>query len=270
MRKSLYELMNEGHSNQNINIEEKKKESKESIKRPFLDEKEKSFLFPLLIELFQRIEGSLEVIKKISLQARNKFSDRLFGDHFDRVMTEETDRIDILLRNLLDYIKVNFTIQKSGTIHKLLEETIQKNRSKLEKKNLYLLKRFEKDLPETIVPDEHLRYMFNSILQHGLLFMPDHGNISFVTRSFSSPKESPREQTPFRWEGRYIEISFLFDGYKKTGKEGMEFELKLVEEMVHRHQGMMKFESDPQKGKTLISLILPAERRKIIYYQSVG
>ncbi len=268
MRESLHELMDEGHSRKNM--EEKQKESDESIKRPFLDEKEKSFLFPLLIELFQRIEGSLEAIKKMTQQARNKFSDRLFGDHFDRVMTEETERIDILLRNLLDYIKVNFTIQKSGTIHKLLEETIQKNRPKLEKKNLYLLKRFEKDLPETIVPDEHLRYMFNSILQHGLLWMPAHGNISFVTRSFSSPKESPGEQTPFRWEGRYIEISFLFDGYKKTAREGMEFELKLVEEMVHRHQGVMKFESDPQKGKTLISLILPAERRKVIYYQSVG
>jgi signal transduction histidine kinase len=251
-------------------MEEKRIKANETIQRPFLDEKEKSFLFPLLLELFQRIGSSLEAIRKMTLQARNKFSDRLFGEHFDRVMAEETERIDIVLRNLLDYIKVNFTLQKSGTIHKLLEEAIQKNRPKLEKKNIYLLKRFEKDLPETIVPDEHLRYMFNSILQHGLLFMPERGNISFVTRSFSSPKEPPKNQTPFRWEGRYIEISFLFDGYRKAEKEGMEFELKLVEEMAHRHQGMMKFESDPQKGKTWISLILPVERRKIIYYQSVG
>lgn len=250
--------------------EDNHKESPEFLRSLFSDEKEKSFLFPLLMELFQRIGTSLEAIKKLSLQARNKFSDRLFGENFDRVMSEETEKIELLLRNLLDYIKVNFTVKKVGTIHKLLDEIIQNNRPKLEKKHLYLLKRFEKDLPETIVPDEHLRYIFNSILQHGLLFMPNNGNISCVTRSFSISKESIKDQAPFKWEGRFIEISFLFDGYKRGSQEGLDFELRLVEDMVQRHQGRMRVESDPQKGKTLISLIIPEERRKIIYYQSIG
>jgi len=265
-------------------LDQRAKESLASIKRILSEEKEGSFLFPLLIELIGRVEGSLEFIKKLSQLARGKFSDKIFGEHFNQVVAEEIEKIDSLLDNVLNYIKVNFTVQKVDTIHVLIEEAIKKNQSRLAGKKVHVLKKFEKGLPETIVPDEHLRYMLCSILQYALVLVPEDGSVGFATRSFTPQKEIAEGLGSLQRDGKYIEISVLFNGYKKTKErmgaifqmpfsqeeEGLDFELRLVDEIARRHQGMMKFEPDVQKGRTLLSLILPMERRKVVYYQSVG
>jgi hypothetical protein len=53
-------------------------------------------------------------------------------------------------------------------------------------------------------------------------------------------------------------------------KEGMlDFELKLVDEMVRKNQGTMIFGPDEKKNRTSISLRFPVERRKIVCYQQI-
>ena len=47
----------------------------------------------------------------------------------------------------------------------------------------------------------------------------------------------------------------------------LDLALRLVDEIVQRNRGMMKFEEDEKKGKTTISLRFPVERRKMVYYQ---
>ena len=47
----------------------------------------------------------------------------------------------------------------------------------------------------------------------------------------------------------------------------LDLALRLVDEIVQRNRGMMKFEEDEKKGKTAISLRFPVERRKMVYYQ---
>jgi hypothetical protein len=47
----------------------------------------------------------------------------------------------------------------------------------------------------------------------------------------------------------------------------LDIALRLVDEIVQRNRGMMKFEEDEKKGKATISLRFPVERRKVIYCQ---
>ena len=80
-------------------------------------------------------------------------------------------------------------------------------------------------------------------------------------------------------EGKYVEILMVFTGYKKPmdhwqqgipahQKEGiLNLTLRLVDEIVQRNRGMMKFEEDEKKEKTTISLRFPVERRKVVFYQ---
>ena len=89
------------------------------------------------------------------------------------------------------------------------------------------------------------------------------------------------EDVTLRRDGRYIEISVVFMGYKKPAEQGiggvtlqkgepLDLILRFVKEVVQRNRGMMRIEADEKKAKTFISLRFPVERRKVVYYQSVN
>ena len=94
-------------------------------------------------------------------------------------------------------------------------------------------------------------------------------------------KETSNDKKFIQKDGKYIEILIVFTGYKKPveqfetvlgipavqKEEAIELELRLIKEIIQKNRGMMKFEVNEKKPRTLISLKFPIERRKLIYYQ---
>jgi len=243
-----------------------------------------SFKSSLLIELIQRIDHSLESIKYFTRVSRGKFSDKTFDDHFHHILNDEIGKVDLLLSSVLNYLKVNSTETKINTVHTLIENVLKKNQTQIEEKKIRVFKKFKEDLPETITPDEHLKYILDSTLKYAIRWMPLNGGIGFMTRLFINQKQPGEVSAPSIGEGKYIEISIHFDGYRKTiepfetilkdpspkKKETLDFELRLIDEMVKKNQGVMEFGIDGQKGRTLITLRFPVERRKVVYYPSIN
>jgi len=232
---------------------------------------------PFFIELVQRIKNTLGSIRNYTQISRDKFSDKEFGEYFYRAVTEDIEKIDVVLNGLVNYIKLNSPIQKTNTVHRLIEEELKKNQSKLDGKGVKLFKKFEKDLPETVVPDEQLRYILGSVLQYALGTISQNLSMGLSTRSFVLEKDGVGPDL-IKKDGRYIEISLGFMGYRgpvEQGTEGrtlqkqepLDLILRFVKEVVHRNRGTMKIEADEKKSKTFISLRFPVERRKVVYYQ---
>jgi len=231
------------------------------------------------IELVHRIKNPLVSIKTFTQLLRNKFNDPEFRDNFYRIVTEDIEKIDLVLNDLLSYIKVNTPLSKTNTVNSILEEVFKRHEAQLETKKVKVFKKLEKDLPETIVHDEHLKYILNSILQFAVPSISLNGSIGFLTKSFTPEGE---RKGPVRRDGKYIEIMIAFTGYKRpvepfetllgisgvpTG-DPIELELRLAKEMIQKNQGLMKFEVNETKPRTLISLRFPVERRRTIYYPS--
>ena len=246
-----------------------------------LNDQNTSFLSSFFVELIERIKNTLSSIKNYTQISRGKFSDREFGEYYYRAVTEDIEKIDMVLNNLLNYIKVQKPIRKMNTVHNTIEEVLKKNQLKLDEKGIKLFKKFEKDLPETIVPDEQLKYILSSVLQYAMAFTPPKWNIGLSTRSFILEKGAGEVQDLFKKDGRYIEISVVFAGYNKPSElelrtttlqkeEASDLILRFVKEVVLRNRGMMRIGADEKKTKTFISLRFPIERRKIVYYQSVN
>jgi nitrogen-specific signal transduction histidine kinase len=151
----------------------------------------------------------------------------------------------------------------------------------LEDKKIKIFKNFEKDLPETVVHEEQLRYILNALLQYALPSIPPHGSIGILTKSFDLPEETSEGKKFYQKDGGYLEILIVFTGFKKPveqfetilgipvvqKEETIELELRLIKEIIQKNRGMMKFEVNEKKPRTLISMKLPVERRKLIYYQ---
>jgi len=232
----------------------------------------------LLIESVLRLRSALGSIRDVTELSREEFRDKEFGEPSYRIVAKEIDICDLLLTNLLHYIRTGTPIEKTNTVHTLIEQMLTKYRAQLEEKNIKTTETFEENLPETVVPDEQLKYILNSVLLYAVTSTPPSGNIEFLTRSLSLERDAGGGKAFFAKAGRYIEIRLIVSnvtrptGGSRRGMKGIlspqkntgfDLVLRLAMEVVQTNRGMMKFETDEEKAKMIISLGFPVERRKV-------
>ena len=221
----------------------------------------------LFVELIHRTKSTLESIRKVTQRSRGKFLDKGLEDFFYQTIMGDIEKNDLLLNCFLNYIEVTTPIIKKGTVNMLIEQVLKKYQIRLEERQIRILKRFGEDLPDTLVPDEQLRFILDSVLRYALASISPYGCIEFLTRSFVFQYETNKDQTFFD-KSNYIEILVTLEyGAPAPQKEtALNFILRLVGAIAERNQGKMEFESDEIRKKQIISLKLPHERRKAIYY----
>ena len=182
------------------------------------NERDDPFSNPFFIELIQRIKNNLGSIKNYTQISRGKFSDREFGEYYYRALTEDIEKMEIVLIGLMDYMKLHTPIRKMNTVHSIVEEILKKHRVKLEEKGIKLLKKFERDLPETVVPDEQLRYVLSSLLRYAIVVTPPSWNIALSTKSLLLEKGTGEAEGLFERDGKQIEISVVFAVLPKSSE----------------------------------------------------
>jgi len=243
-----------------------------------------SFSSVFLIELVHRIKNTLTSIKKFTLVSEDKFDDKEFRKQSLSSVNEDIERIDSVLNSLLNYISINTPIVKTDTLHLILEGILEANEKPIQKKNIKIFKKFEKDLPETSMHDEQVRFILNSIFQYAILSTPTNGIIGFLIKSLDGQKETPDKKISPKKNGTYIEVDIGFmSNHTSSGQsertsgtahgpkeEGIQLILALVKEIIQKNRGEMIFQVDKKKPRTLITLKFPIERRKVIYYEPIS
>ncbi len=236
-------------------------------------------LFPFFIELIDQFKDTLINLKNLTKIFHEKYGDKEYSAYLNRVITEDVKKIELVQNSLLNYIRINNPVTKTNTVNTLVEEELKKYEFELEEKKIKLFKTLEKNLPETAVPDDQLRYIVSCMLQYIMALIPVNGNLGLFTKNIVLQREMGDDR-----ESRFIEILIAYTGSRKPGEQlrstvGIpahqkekifDLALKLVDEIVQRNRGIMKFEEDEKKAKATISLRFPVERRKVVYYQQSG
>jgi hypothetical protein len=233
-------------------------------------------LFPFFIELIDQFKDTLKNLKNLTKIFQDKYGDKESGAFLNRIITDDIKKIELVQSSLLNYIRINNPVTKANTVNTLIEEEIKKYESELEDKKIRLFKTLEKNLPETAVPDDQLRYILSCVLQYIMALIPVNGNLGVFTKDIVLQKEMGTDR-----EWKFIEILIAYTGYRKpveqfrsplgipvhSKEKILDLALRLVDEIVQRNRGIMKFEEDEKKAKATISLRFPVERRKVVYYQ---
>ena len=248
-------------------------QSKENI---IPNERVAFLLFPFFIELIDQFKDTLKNLRNFTRIFQEKFNDKEFGVYLNRIISEDIKRIELVQNSLLTYIRINNPIIKTNTVNILIEEELKKYQNEVEERRIKLFKTLERDLPETAVPDDQLRYILSCVLQYVMAMIGVNGNLGVFTKHLAPQRAVSGDQ-----EERSIEILMIYTGYKKpTEQPGspsgvsahrkgkiLDLALRLVDEIVQRNRGIMRFDEDENKGKTTVSLRFPVERRKVVYYQ---
>jgi nitrogen-specific signal transduction histidine kinase len=243
-----------------------------------------SFSSTFLTEMVQFIKTTLVSISNINVLSFEKSNDPEFRKYSRKSISQDIKKIDSVLNALLNYININTPILKKNTIHIILEEILEANEQQIENKKIKILRKFEKELPETFIHDEQVRFILNSILQYAILSTPSDGSIGFLTRSIEQKGTGTGEDkvVPLK-DRRSIEVLVISTGHKdpfeqlENPAEGPSLDnektigliLQLIRELIQRSQGMMEFDVDEKMERTIFSLRLPCERRQVVYYEPI-
>ena len=275
-----FKIENDRNSSESSSLEDGPEFVKSKMDIPE-DERNAPFSNPFFVELIQGIENRLVSIKNYTQISRRKFSDREFGEYYYRTVTGDIEKIETVLNSLVDYMKLHTPIRKMNTVHNIIESVLKKHRVQLEEKGIKLLKRFEKDLPETVVPDEQLKYVVGSVLQYAIVVTPPNWSIALSTKSLLLEKGTGEAEGLMKKDGKQIEISVVFAVLPKSSEpipgtaavqkeEAPHILLRFVKDVVLRNHGTMKIGTNEKKTKTLVALRFPVERRKVVSYPSLN
>jgi nitrogen-specific signal transduction histidine kinase len=281
-----YEVLETQNKNDPLSLflTEEEKKSPESKEKNLTEGQKDTFLMPFLTEMIHFIKGNLASIKNTALLAIDKAEDLEFKRYSHRAVTEDIKKIDSVLNTLLNYININTPIVKSNTLYVIFEEIVEANEKQLRNKKIKVLKKYEKDLPETYIHDEQIRFILNSVFQYAVLSVSAEGTIEVLIKSFDFPNEANGKTiSPKRNEG-FIEAIIGFVGDKKQAKplevlsEGQAAQkeetnhliLQLARDILQKNRGTMAFEMDEKKSRALITLRFPIDRRKVVYYEPIS
>jgi hypothetical protein len=240
-KESIFDFLDEIHQSQPISLEGERETESPQFKESIIPNERTAFLlFPFFIELIDQFKNTLTNLRNQTRIFQEKFRDQEVGAHINRIIMEDIKKIELLQDSLLNYIKINNPIIKTNTVNRLLEEELKKYQVELEDKKIKLFKTLEKDLPETAVPDDQLRYILSCVLQYVMSLMPSNRSFGLFTRSLTLHRETGGEEALVKKEGKYIEILMVYTGYKKPTvgipahqKEGiLDLALRLVDEIV--------------------------------------
>jgi hypothetical protein len=242
------------------------------------------FFHSFLTELIPCIKNQLGAIKNLTFLTGNRWEDPEFRKSLQQGVAEKIRQIDSVLNSLLNYVSINTPVIKKNTLQFILEEVLEANAKQLQEKNIRVIKKREKDLPETYIHDEQVRFVLNSILQYAIPSIPLNGSIGFLLRAPNLPKREGNPKKTFMENSEAcVEVIIVFTGNQKPigssepappaqtqREEVIELILQLVEEVLKKNDGMMRWEVDEKRARSLISLRFPIERRKVIYYERIN
>lgn len=248
---------------------------------------EEIIAFPasLWIELISTTKSTLFSIKSVSQLSVDKFNDPEFRKYARKSIAQDIKKIDSVLNSLLNYIQINTPIVKSNTIHLLLEEILGANETCLSDKHIKIIKHFQKDLPETFLHDEEVKFLLNSIVQYALFSTPPHGSIGFLTRIVEAQRMEGGDKVISLTGRKQIDILVAFTDYEEPFKatdrvpsEGKgvpkdkvhQLILLLIKEIIKKYKGLIGFDIDEKESRTVVSLRLPLDRRQVVYYEQLN
>jgi hypothetical protein len=203
---------------------------------------------------------------------------------FQHRITDNIKAVDSVLNVLSNFINIDTPIAKGNTVYSILGEVLEAREREIESKSLKVSRDGETHLPETVIYDEQVKFILNSLLQYVILSTPVGGDISFVLRTSGRQRGGMRTVALAEKHGGFIEVRVSFSKSRQTSaqqngpsaipsaqKEGtLNLLLDLVREILEKNHGTMSREADQEHLRTTIMLRFPTERRKVVFYKPVA
>ncbi len=197
------------------------------------------------------IRNPLVSIKTFVQLLPEKFKDAEFRQTFSQIASQEVDRINRLLENLMSFAKPKPLNLKKVDLVEVIDKTLFLLSNDLAAKDITLVKEYNKNGSIFIEGDEaQLRQVFSNLFLNGLQAMDNGGRLSVSIR-LDIPGKRCSVSISDTGPGIAPEnLSRIFDPFFSTKTGGTGLGLAIAHNIIREHRGDIKVQSIQDMGST--------------------
>ena len=211
------------------------------------------------------IKNPLVSIKTFAELLPEKYNDHEFRHTFSIIVTQEIERINALILQLLDLTEDPVFIFKETRIEDLMDEVLLLLSPYLETRNICLTKKYVPKTPPVNVDRNHVKQALFNICLNGIQAMQNGGELNIQLMPFTGDEKfkgtgsvNKNVKIVIKDTGAGIpeEIKHrIFDPFFTTKADGMGMGLSLSHKILSAHGGTMQFMSNGEG--TLFEICIP-------------
>ena len=210
--------------------------------------------------LAHEIKNPLSSIKMMSQIIKSRYLSR--EDGFDEINTilGEIDRINKLVKDLLEFSKPNPMSFSYYDINELILDIVSRYNYNIEKQNITIECMLADNLPALFIDSEKIEICFINFIINAIQAMNDGGKIIIATML-----QNDKIVIEFKNNGSAIaqeNIGKIFEPFFTTKKEGTGLGLALTKVIIERHYGTIDVSSNEQE--TIFKITLPLKDASLI------
>ncbi len=192
------------------------------------------------------IKNPLTSIKTFAEYLPQKYDDPGFREKFSRIVVDEVDRVNNIVKQLLEFSKPKELELKPESITDILDDTLNLLNSNLLKNKIEVVKNY-KYTPTISVDKNQLKQAFLNIFINSIQAMPNGGMLSVGTSLLSTDScllitisdtgsGIPKDQ-----------LEHIFDPFFSTKEDGTGLGLSIVHGIITKHGGEIEVGSEINK-----------------------
>lgn len=167
----------------------------------------------------------------------------------------EIDYASNVVTNILTYSRPTDLIYVRCDINKLIEDTMHFVHLQNKDSKIKLVKEYDENMPEILIDNKQIKQVIVNLLSNAMQAMPDGGKLTLKTAKKDGNVEIEVQDTGAGIKQQ--DIDRIFTPFFTTKARGVGLGLAIVNNIVQKHGGHIKVESNPGQG-TSFKIILPA------------
>jgi signal transduction histidine kinase len=194
------------------------------------------------------IKNPLTSLKTFAAYLSEKSDDPAFQQKFQRVVAQEVDKIDQIVRRVLEFAKPASPQLKPVRVSQLLDETLDFLSNEAVRRRVEVRRSYASG--DAIQADpQQLRQVFLNLFLNSFEAMNGSGG----RVSVSTAKDGGRLAVVIEDSGHGIpkeHLQRVFDPFFTTKQDGTGLGLSIVQGIIAEHRGTISFDSEPNRGTT--------------------
>lgn len=184
---------------------------------------------------------------------------------YPRVMIRESERIDRIIRQLLDLASPKGLKYAPVNLHMVLGDIILLQREAAGAREVSIVTRFDPSIPPLMADEAQLAQLFLNLIRNAIEAMPEGGRLTVTSRVLAEyhmavgEKRSRMVAVEVADTGHGIsqdDMAKVGTPFFSTKDFGTGLGLAICQKIVAEHRGLLKIESQPGQGSR-ISVLMP-------------
>lgn len=200
------------------------------------------------------LRNPLGILKATVQVMESELGDNPAVNEFTTVVKEETDRMNNVIQEFLDFARPSAPRLEMADLNAILNEVVQFTRKYLDQRNIVMRKTDDAELPPVYVDRKQIRQVFINLIINSAAAIEGEGVIDL-----SVGHNNRYVCVKFQDTGHGIaqeNIDRIFDPFFTTKNTGTGLGLAVVHRIIDSHAGFIEVESQVDKG-TEFRIFLP-------------